>query len=340
MRSVMENFANVRPQRQPLIATTYAQRTRRNLSERLTASKALSRNHGPDWSFAFISWAERNWPAWILRPALMLGTWVMLVALTAERRQSRAYLSVVLGRPPRLGERWQHFFAFAEFFLVLIRASQGVPVRCALETEHAAEFEALLRSGQPALFGSFHFGSSDLLGYVLGARGRRVSILRRKLDNSTDTRLLGERFGEHVSFLWVNDPAHVLFQLKTALDAGESVALKCDRFEFSSKVEPFHFLGAPRLFPFTIYHLAVLFDRPVVFCVAIPGADADELRVFSSAVFTPDRSVDRAMNLAAGRAHFQAVITQLETLVRRYPMLWFNFVPLNPYATASIGGIR
>ncbi len=296
---------------------------------------ARPRNVGPNWGFAALSWMERWWPRWAFRGALMIGTWVALARLSAERGQSRAYLTVVLGRAPRWREQWRHFFAFAEFLVLLARTSRGAAVRCLLEAEHAAEFETLVRSGRPALFGSFHFGSSDLLGYVLGERGRPVSILRLKLDNSADTRLLGERFGEHVSFLWVNDPGNVLFKLKAALDAGESLALKCDRFEFSSKVEPFQFLGARRLFPFTIYHLAVLFDRPVVFCVAVPGAQPDDLRVFSSSVFTPDSAVDRASNLRVARTHFQAVMTQLETLVRRHPMLWFNFVPLNPEAPAS-----
>jgi len=296
---------------------------------------AAPRNLGPNWGFAFLSWAERTWPRWVFRPALMAGTWVGLVRFRAERVQSRAYLSVVLGRSPRLIEQWRHFFTFAEFFMLLVRTSRGAAVKCSLEKENAAEFETLVNSGRPALFGSFHFGSSDLLGYVLGQRGRRVSMLRRRLGNSADTRLLGKRFGEHVSFLWVNDPANVLFDLKAALDAGESLALKCDRFEFSSKVEPFQFLGAQRLFPFTIYHLAVVFDRPVVFCVAVPGAQPEELRVFSSPVFTPDPARDRRSNLRAARLHFQAVMAQLETLVRRYPMQWFNFVPLNPPAPVS-----
>ena len=335
MGSVVETVAHTRAPFQPLSKGAHAPGTLLRLVTNPLAEFTRQRNLGPDWSFAFLSWAEQRCPRWIFRPALMFGTWVALAGCPAERRQSRAYLSVVLGRPPRLHEQWQHFFAFAEFFLLLVRTSRGVPVQCSLEKEHAPGFEALLRSGQPALFGSFHFGSSDLLGYALGGQGRRVSILRRKLDNSADTRLLGERFGEHVSFLWVNDPANVLFQLKSALDAGESVALKCDRFEFSSKVEPFQFLGARRMFPFTIYHLSVLFNRPVVFCVAISREDSPELRVFTSPVFTPDSNVDRAANLAAGRAHFQSVITQLEALVRRYPMLWFNFVPLNPEADSN-----
>jgi predicted LPLAT superfamily acyltransferase len=122
-----------------------------------------------------------------------------------------------------------------------------------------------------------------------------------------------------------------VFDLKAAIEAGESLALKCDRLEFSARTEPFHFLGARRLFPFTIYHLALMFDRPVVFCTAVADAD-DVLRVVASPVFRPDPLAGRAANLALARVHFQAVLTQLEILVRRHPLLWFNFEPLNPVA--------
>jgi predicted LPLAT superfamily acyltransferase len=137
-----------------------------------------------------------------------------------------------------------------------------------------------------------------------------------------------------VSFLWINEPAELLFGLKGALEAGDSVALKCDRPEHSARTEPFYFLGARRLFPFTIYHLALLFDRPVVFCTAVPESGRDGVRVFASPVFLPDPAADRPANLARARRHFQAALGQLEGLVRQHPFLWFNFTPLNPAVPA------
>jgi predicted LPLAT superfamily acyltransferase len=296
----------------------------------MNAPSKFLRNPGPSWGFGFLSWAERWWPRWLFRPLLMAGTWVALAMMPAQRAHSRAYLAVALGRPARLVEVWRHFFAFTESLMLALRAGRGAAVGCSLEPENAAAFEALVRSGRPALFGTFHFGASDLLGYLLSDFGRRVSILRLRVGNSDDTRLLGKRFGDRVSFLWVNDPASLLFDLKTAIEAGESLALKCDRLEFSAKTEPFHFLGARRLFPFTIYHLALMFDRPVVFCLAVPRAADAGLHVFASPVFTPDPAVGREINTREARRHFQAVLTQLETLVRQHPFLWFNFNPLNP----------
>ena len=302
----------------------------------MTLPLAAPRNPGPDWGYGFLLWAERWWPRWFFRPMLMIGTGVGLAFMPAQRAHSRAYLAVVLGRPPRLIEVWRHFFAFANFLMLKLRASRGAPVHCTVEPDNAVAFEALVDSAQPALFGTFHFGGSDLLGYLLGRHGRRVSIIRQRVGNSTDTRLLGQRFGGQVSFLWINDPARLIFDLKAAIEAGETLALQCDRPEFSAKAEAFRFLGADRLFPFTIYHLAVLFHRPVAFCIAVPGEAQEGMRVFASPTFTPDPGARREENLRAARVHFQAVLVQLETLVRQHPFLWFNFLPLNPPISSTV----
>ena len=294
----------------------------------MNAPPAVSRNPGPDWGYGFLLWAERWWPQWFFRPMLMIGAGVGLAFMPAQRAHSRDYLAVVLGRPPRLIEVWRHFFAFASFLMLKLRAGRGVPVRCNLEPENAVAFEALARSVRPALFGTFHFGGSDLLGYLLGGYGRRVSIIRLRVGNSADTRLLGQRFGGQVSFLWINDPTSLLFELKTAIEAGASLAMKCDRLEFSAKTEVFSFLGARRRFPFTIYHLALIFERPVVLSVGLPAGPGHST-VHSSPLFVPD-AAGKAANLARARVHFQEFLTRLERMLRDAPELWFNFLPLNP----------
>ena len=268
------------------------------------------RNPGPAWGYWFLQQADHWLPRRLFRAGLMLGTWVALAFLDGPRRHSRAYLALVLGRPPRLLEVWRHFFAFADSLLVKLRVARGVPHPCRLDPAHGPAFDALV----------------DLLGFLLGGRGCRLAIIRQQVGNSDDTRWLGRRFGEWVSFLWVNDPAALPFALKEAVESGRSLAMQCDRLEFSAKAEPFHFLGRTRQFPF--YHLALLFDRPVVFCVGVPAPDA-ATRVVASPIFTPD-GAGRDANLARARIHFQAVLAQVETLVRQHPLLWFNFLPLNP----------
>ena len=108
-----------------------------------------ARNAGPEWGPRFLVWSQRTWPRWIFRPALMLGTWVALLNMSAQRRHSRAYLSIVLGRPARLLDAWRHFFAFMDFLMLKLRTGAGAPLRCELAPENADAFETLLRSDEP-----------------------------------------------------------------------------------------------------------------------------------------------------------------------------------------------
>jgi len=287
------------------------------------------RNPGPNWGFRFLLGTQRL-PRWLMRPPLMLGTWVAVAAMPVQRAHSRAFLTHLAGRRAGLIEVWRHFFSYLEFLLLRLRVAGGAPPVCAPDPATSGDFEALMASGEPALFGTFHFGHSDLLGFLLPARGRRVAMMRLRVGNSEDTEMFARRFGGAVSFIWVNEPDNLLFAMKAAIERGDSLAMQCDRFEFSAKTEAFEFLGARRRFPFTIYHLAILFQRPVIFCVGLP--EGEGTRVVASPLFRPDPAQSREANLARARGHFQAVLAQLESLVRQHPRLWFNFLPLNPEA--------
>jgi predicted LPLAT superfamily acyltransferase len=296
-----------------------------------SSSPELSpRNPGPSWGYRFMCACDRFVPEFIFKPARAFGTWVALANMREQRANSRAYLRAITGREPTLREVFRHFFAFEEFLMLRLRVAHGLAHRGELAPD-AEGFHTLLRTGEPALLGTFHVGHSDLTGFLLGwQEKRRVFMVRQRVGNSHDTEVLGARFGEWVTFVWVNEPENLLFALKDAIAAGGSVALKCDRLEFSAKTEKFQFLGCARLFPFTIYHLALIFRRPVVLCVGLPSRPGLSV-VHSSPLFVPD-DAGKAANLARARQHFQDFLGRLENFLRADPLLWFNFTPLNPPA--------
>jgi predicted LPLAT superfamily acyltransferase len=294
------------------------------------SSPAPARNPGPSWGFRLLCALDAILPDWIFRPLRRLGTAGAVMKMHAQRANSRAYLAVVLGREPTWREIFRHFFAFEEFMMLRLRVARGQPHRGELAAD-APGFRALLANGEPALLGSFHFGHSDLTGFLLGPQERRrVFMVRQHLENSHDTEILGAQFAEWVSYIWVNEPDNLLFALKDAIAAGGSIALKCDRLGFSAKVEPFQFLGARRIFPFTLYHLALIFRLPVVLSVGLP-AGPGRSTIHSSPLFRPD-DAGKAANLERARAHFQEFLSRLEGWLRADPTLWLNFTPLNPPA--------
>ncbi len=303
------------------------------MSEPAPASTPATRNPGPSWGYRFLQQCDRIVPECIFRPARAIGTWVALANMPGQRRHSRDYLRIVLGREPRLIEVFRHFFTFQEMLMLKLRVADGRPHRGVLAPE-SDDVQGFLNTAEDALLGSFHFANSDLIGFIFGGQEkRRVSMVRLRVGNSRDIERLGATFGKWVSFVWVNEGENLLFALKDAVNAGGSLALKCDRLEHSSRSEAFQFLGAKRLFPFTIYHLAMIFDRPVFLSVGVPGGP-DESVVHSSPRWAPDSKVSRAANLASARAHFQRFLEQIEALLRINPYWWFNFLPLNPEARA------
>jgi predicted LPLAT superfamily acyltransferase len=294
------------------------------------------RNPGPGWGYRLLRLLDRVLPEFIYRPLRAAGTWVSVATMPIQRRHSRDYLRVIFGRDPRLVEIFRHFFAFEESLITKLRAASGRLPRVVLApgSEHFKEY---INSGRHAFLGTFHAGNSDLLGFMLGpVENHRVFMVRQRVGNSHDTDKLGALFGKWIRFIWVNDPENLLFALKEAVGSGGSIALKCDRLEFSAKTDAFEFLGTRRLFPFTIYHLALIFDLPVLLTLGLPGKIPGETIIVSSPRWEADKALSRTANLERAHAHFQAFLREVETRLRLDPYLWFNFIPLNPPAGTAI----
>ena len=62
--------------------------------------------------------------------------------------------------------------------------------------------------------------------------------------------------------------------------------MQCDRADHSARSESFEFLGAERAFPFAIYHLSLIFGRPVFLSFGAP-VSPDLSMVYASPAFEP-----------------------------------------------------
>ena len=113
----------------------------------------LRRNPGPAWGFAFLQFAERRVPWPLLRVFVGLGAGVAVACMPVQRRHSRDYLTIALGRPARWADIWRHFNAYALFLFLKVRTARGVAHRGRIDPDHAGDFEALMRTGEPAFFG-------------------------------------------------------------------------------------------------------------------------------------------------------------------------------------------
>ena len=285
------------------------------------------RNPGPSWGYRFIRLCDATLPEALFRPLRQGGTWTAVLLMQRQRGCSRDYLRVVLGREPGPRDLFRHFLSVCEALVLRLRVAGGLQHRC-VHGPGSSDMETWLASNRPALLGTFHIGNSDLTGFMLaGQAHKRVHLVRLRVGNSHDTDALASRFGDLLRFVWVNDPSEMLFALKEAGSSGDAVALQCDRADHSTRCEPFEFLGAPRAFPFTIYHLALIFHRPVILSFGVPSGPA-ESTVYASPAFEPLSGEGRAEALARCRIHFQSFLKVVEAHLRGHPYDWLNFLPL------------
>jgi predicted LPLAT superfamily acyltransferase len=297
-----------------------------------TRREALAdRNPGPESGYAWIGWSLQHLPAWFNQLGLRLGAAVALVTMPRQRKWSGEYLRLALGREPGWRDVWRHFHAFSRYLLLRLAIANGHEPRVRFAAGHGDELRAWLATGRPALYGTMHLGNSDLVGFFLGRIGGRVHMIRKQVGNSEDTDRLARRYASHVTFIWINDWSRLILAMNDALRAGCSLAMQCDRPEYSSKLEAFEFFGQERRFPFTIYHLAIMHERPVVLSYAIPDHDDPAgTVVFMLPIFHPRPEAGREANFAAARVHFQGFLATVEAQLRRTPYLWFNFTSMNP----------
>jgi predicted LPLAT superfamily acyltransferase len=283
-------------------------------------------NPGPSWGYAFLSFTGKYLPDKLFYFLLGIGTAVGLVLMPKQRGYSREYLNLIFKRPSTRIEQWRHFFALTKSLIKKLRVGDGCQTDFTYHPEFpTGDFQTLMTSATPAILGTFHMGHCDLLGCMLSNFSQKVAMVRLKMDNSKDTEFLEKQFGNSIHFLWINEPEEFLFALKNALETEFTLALQCDRPEFSQRSEVFDFLNSKRLFPITIYQLAYLFKRPVAFAFACDAKDKDKIQVIPSAVFHP--LSDRKENEKAGIEHFKSVLKIVETILKEHPYIWFNFLP-------------
>jgi predicted LPLAT superfamily acyltransferase len=305
-----------------------ARRWRRKKSE---PSAPSERNPGPENGYAWIGWSLRHLPPWFNQFGLRLGAAIALMAMPRQRKWSREYLRLALAREPGWPDTWRHFHAFSQYLLLRLAIAHGHEPKVRFAAGHGDELRGWLAHDRPALYGTMHLGNSDLVGFFLGQIGGRVHMIRKQVGNSEDTARLAQRYASQVTYIWINDWKRLILAMNDALRAGCSLAMQCDRPEYSSKLEAFRFFGLERLFPFTIYHLAIMHERPVVLSYAIPDPDDPAVTVvFVLPMFHPDPRAGRQENFAAARVHFQGFLETVEAQLRQTPFLWFNFTPMNP----------
>ncbi|MBS0469246.1 MAG: acyl-CoA synthetase [Proteobacteria bacterium] len=240
-------------------------------------------------------------------------------------RASRAYLTRVLGRPPRWAERYRHVLCFASTIHDRVFLLKGRGAQFNVEVQGADELHAALADGQGALLMGAHLGSFEVLRTMGRERGNlRVAMAMypdnaRKL-NATLAALAPELQQDVIALGHVD----AMLAVRDRLEQGNLVGLLADRsLGAQDACTRLPLLGDAAPFPDGPWRLAVLLQRPVFFMAGLYlGSNRYQIRFERIADF---RAVARSERSAAMAAAQQAYVQAIARALRDSPWNWFNF---------------
>ena len=250
---------------------------------------------------------------------------VMPVCLLLNTNHSRTYAYRYFRYRLRYGKlraAWSTYINHCLFSQIVIdRFAVFAGKRFKVEIEGYEQFLRLEKQEKGFLIFSSHVGCYEVAGYTLTSKLKRFNALVYGGEKAFIMEGRQEVLGLHnIRMVPVRDDMTHLFLINEAIDNNEIVSMPADRIVGSAKSVTSCFMGATARFPLGPLSIAT-----------IKGLDALAVNVVKVAskhykVFVAPLSYDKK---APRREQMQQLsnsyVAELETIVRQYPLQWFNF---------------
>ena len=192
-----------------------------------------------------------------------------------------------------------------------------------LEITGNEAFYKLLDEKKGFVIASSHVGNFELCGYLLKQNKKRINALvfggETKEIMENRLKLLNLN---NISIIPVfGDMSHI-FAVNDALSTGEVVSMPCDRIFGSAKSVTCDFLSGKADFPIGAFTLAAHFDVPVI-SIFVMKESVSKYHVYVKPISL--NNVEKISKRDKSELLTREFVKELETIVRKYPVQWFNF---------------
>ncbi len=244
----------------------------------------------------------------------------------AERRDSRAYLGRVFGRPATLAEVARHIHTFASTILDRLFLLREDTRRFDVRTSGLDTLHRHLDAGRGVLLYGSHLGSFEVLR-VLSRQCPQypIRVVLDRAHGRAMTELL-DTLNPAIAATVIDasqDGPSVALAIGAALEEGAMVALLVDRSQEGGPTEAVPFLGEPAPFPVAPWLLAAVLKVPVMLAFGLYRGGRRYDLLFEP--FSEGVELGRRERQAGVTALIRRYAARLEHHVRSAPYNWFNF---------------
>lgn len=172
---------------------------------------------------------------------------------------------------------------------------------------------------------SAHVGNWEIAGQLLNRLEKRIHIILFDAEHERIKGYLSDVFVKrNINFIIIRDDYSHLVEIREALSHGDIIAMHGDRYIEGNKTVTVDFMGKPAAFPVGPVNMAARFSVPVSYVFALK-----ETRKHYHFYATPLKTFEFTRNLKLRDQLLvpavQEYARELEKIVRRYPLEWFNY---------------
>ncbi len=240
------------------------------------------------------------------------------------RRNSRQYLALALGRPPRSADVWRHYFTFAATVLDRVYFVEGRFERFDIEVRGLELLRRTLAKGRGCVLLGAHLGSFELLRTLAPEHRLPVNVVMYEDNAANITEVLNAQLDPTLrERVIASGEIDTVLRIAECFSRGELVGMLGDRPAGSDKTVTCRFFGRDAVFPQGPLLLALSLRVPVYWVAGL--YEGGRRYVIHLEPFCEEPSADRAARAAWTREWAQRYAERLECFCRLAPYNWFNF---------------
>jgi predicted LPLAT superfamily acyltransferase len=233
----------------------------------------------------------------------------------------------IFGRVPWWRRRWlvfKHFYAFGRALIDRTAILAGRTENYSFTFDGEQHIHDAVAQGKGVLLLTAHVGNWEAAGHLLSRVKCPINVTGFDKETPAIRAMLDRSSRQHFKLIPLTGAPTDAIQLVAAMRRGELVCMMGDR-TYGSPGTEVPFFGAPALFPIGGYVMAAIAGAPIVQVFSLRESGG-HYRFFGFPPLPPTRPAhhERDGHLKNCAQQFAA---NLESIVRRDPLQWYNFYP-------------
>lgn len=219
---------------------------------------------------------------------------------------------------------YRNYYRFGQVLLDRTAQLAGLKTNFTFDFEGEQHLRSMVENRTGGLLISAHIGNFEMAGQLLERLGTHVNIIMYDAEHERIRKYLSGISQRTFQVILVKEDGSHIYEIRNALENKEIVCLHGDRFVQGGRSHSGIFLDREAAFPAGPFYLAMTYQVPVSFVFAMKE-NRKHYHFYAS-------KPERYHTMVSGK-NKQDVLGkvigdfagQMESMVRRYPLQWFNY---------------